>query len=142
MKETKFSNSFSWLEGFCLTSCWPSETKSDGILLFSVALVFVFCWCFSWLEIVWFELPGIVTLLSSMTFKVLCYLQSEKIWAAFLQNYYMFAKNYYLHWIAGRANILSKYIIYIFFNFGLGFYCSFPMLFPKAPASCCKKFLN
>ena len=51
----------------------------------------------------------------------------------------MFAKNYHLHWIAGRANILSKYIIYIFFNFGRGFYGSFPMLFPKAPASCYKK---
>ena len=45
----------------------------------------------------------------------------------------MFAINYHLHWIAGRANILSKYIIYIFFNFGCGFYGSFPMLFSKAP---------
>ena len=26
----------------------------------------------------------------------------------------MFAKNYHLHWIAGRVNILSKYIIYIY----------------------------
>ena len=50
-----------------------------------------------------------------------------------------FAKNCHLHWIAGRANILNKYIIYIFFNFGRGFYGSFPMLFPKAPASCRKK---
>ena len=54
----------------------------------------------------------------------------------------MFAKNYYLHWIAGRANILSNYIIYIFFGFGCGFYGSFPMLFPKAPACCCKTILN
>ena len=30
-------------------------------------------------------------------------------------------QNYHLYWIAGRANILSKYIIYIFFNFGRGF---------------------
>ena len=51
----------------------------------------------------------------------------------------MFAKNYHLHWIAGRANILSKFIIYVFFNFGRGFYGSFPVLFPKVPASCCKK---
>ena len=29
--------------------------------------------------------------------------------------------NTYLHWIAGRANILSKYIIHIFFNFVRGF---------------------
>ena len=51
----------------------------------------------------------------------------------------MFAKSYYLHWIAGRANILSKYIKQIFFNFGCGFYGSFTMLFPKAGTSCCKK---
>ena len=48
----------------------------------------------------------------------------------------MFAKNYHLHWIAGRANILSEYIICIFFNFGCGFYGCFSVLFPKAPASC------
>ena len=54
----------------------------------------------------------------------------------------MLAKNYHLHWIAGRSNILSKYIIYILFNFGRDFCGSFPMLFPKAPASCCKKILN
>ena len=75
----------------------------------------------------------------SLFFKVLCYLQSEKIWVAFLQNKYMFAKNYHLHWIAGRANIPSKYIIYIFFNFRRGFCGFFPMLFPKAPPFCCKK---
>ena len=74
--------------------------------------------------------------------KVLCYLQSEKILVVFLQNLYMFAKNYHLHWIAGRAYIISKYIIYIFFNFQRAFCGSFPMLFPKAPTSCCKKFLN
>ena len=54
----------------------------------------------------------------------------------------MFAKNYHLHWIASRANILSKYIIYIFLNFRGGFCGSFPMLFSKAPASGCKKILN
>ena len=47
-----------------------------------------------------------------------------------------------LHWIAGRINILCEYIIYIFFNFGTGFCGSFAMLFPKAPASCCKNVLN
>ena len=51
-------------------------------------------------------------------------------------------KNYHLHWIGGRANIISKYIIYIFFNFWRGFYGSFPTLFPKDPASCYKKILN
>ena len=74
--------------------------------------------------------------------KVLCYLESEKIWVVVLQNWYMFAKNYHLHWIAGKANILGKYILYIFFNFGSGFYGSFPMLFLKAAASCCKNILN
>ena len=29
----------------------------------------------------------------------------------------MFAKNYHLYWIAGRANILCKYLIYMFFQF-------------------------
>ena len=52
----------------------------------------------------------------------------------------MFATSYHLHWIAGRANILRKYIIYIFFNFGRSFCVSFSMLFPKAPTSCCKEF--
>ena len=31
--------------------------------------------------------------------------------------YKIFAKNYHLHWIADRANILCKYIIYLFFQF-------------------------
>ena len=39
----------------------------------------------------------------------------------------------------GSGQILSKYIIYIFFNFVCDFCGSFPMLFPKAPAFCCKK---
>ena len=50
-----------------------------------------------------------------------------------------FAKSYHLHWIAGRANILSKYI---FFSFVRGFCGSFLKLFSKAPASCCKQILN
>ena len=51
----------------------------------------------------------------------------------------MFAKNDQLHRIKGRANILIKYVIYIFFHFGRDFCDSFSMLFPKAPASCGKK---
>ena len=54
----------------------------------------------------------------------------------------MFAKTYHLDWIAGRANILRKYIIYLLFNCGRGYCGFFPMSFPKAPASCCKKILN
>ena len=51
-------------------------------------------------------------------------------------------KNYHLHWIADRANILGKYIIYIFLNFRCGFCGSFSLLFPKSPASCGKKILK
>ena len=54
----------------------------------------------------------------------------------------MFTKNYHLNWIPGRANILSKYIIPKFFNFGRGFCGSFSMSFPKAPGSSCKKILD
>ena len=43
----------------------------------------------------------------------------------------MSVKRFHLDCIAGRANILGKYIIYIFFNFWRGFYSSFPKLFPK-----------
>ena len=44
--------------------------------------------------------------------KVLCYLLGEKIGSLFYKI--MFAKNYHLYWIAGRTNILSKYIIDVF----------------------------
>ena len=50
----------------------------------------------------------------------------------------MFVKNYYLNWTAGRANILLKFTY--FCNFGRDFYGVF--LFPKTPASCCKKNWN
>ena len=43
----------------------------------------------------------------------------------------MFTKNYQLQWIADRANIHSKYITHKFFNFGCGFYVSFPILLPQ-----------
>ena len=43
-------------------------------------------------------------------------------------------KNCHLHWILGRANILSKYVIQLFFCFGCGFCGFFPTLFTKAPA--------
>ena len=54
----------------------------------------------------------------------------------------MFAKSYHLHWIAGRTNIISKYMIYTFFKFWRGFWGSFPVLLPKAPASCWEKISN
>ena len=51
----------------------------------------------------------------------------------------MFAKNYHLHWITGKVNILCKNLIYVFLNFGRDFCSFFTMLFPEAPASCGKK---
>ena len=53
-----------------------------------------------------------------------------------------FAKIYHLHWISSRANILCKYIIYIFFQFCVWFCGSFSKIFPLTPASCDKKFLK
>ena len=50
----------------------------------------------------------------------------------------MSAKNYHLHWIAGRANILCKNLLK-FFIFGCDFCGSFSMLFPEASVSCDKK---
>ena len=38
----KFSNPFSSFEGFCLTSYWPSDIKSDDMLVFCMGFVFVF----------------------------------------------------------------------------------------------------
>ena len=49
--------------------------------------------------------------------KVLCYLQSEKVYVAVPQNQYMFTKIYHLQRIAGRANILYKHLMHIFFQF-------------------------
>ena len=63
--------------------------------------------------------------------KVLCYLRSEKIGVVVLQNEYMFAKNYHLHWIEGRANILSKYLIYVFSILCVAFAVAFFRYFQK-----------
>ena len=43
----------------------------------------------------------------------------------------MFAKNYHLHWIEGRANILSKYVIYIFSILCVAFAAPFFRYFQK-----------
>ena len=71
-------------------------------------------------------------------FKILCYLQSEETWVIVPQKQYMFAKKYHLYWIAGRANILSKYITFL--NFGHGFCSSFPIYFQKLHLLVVKKF--
>ena len=54
----------------------------------------------------------------------------------------MFAKSYHFYWIAGRVNILCKYLTLRIFNFGRGFCDSSSVLLPEAPASCDKKILK
>ena len=93
-----------------------------------------------------------------MGFKVLCYLQSEKIESFY--KIYIFVKKYHLHWTAGRANILCKDIIYdtydifsaiiyikyikytYFPNFGGGFCSSFSVFFWKLQLFVVKKILK
>ena len=52
----------------------------------------------------------------------------------------MFAKNYHLHWIADRANILSKYIIYIFSILGVAFTVPLLYYFQKLQLLVAKNF--
>ena len=85
----------------------------------------------SWLKSMYISLIINISL-SYATFKM------RKFGSLFNKINTFLQKNYYLLWIASRANILSKYIVYIFFNFRRDFCGSFPLLFPKAPASCCK----
>ena len=61
-------------------------------------------------------------------------------WISRSKDWYMFAKNSDLHWIVGRANILSKYIMYIFFNFGRAFCGLFVSYFQKLQLLVVKKF--
>ena len=55
---------------FCLTSDWPSDIKRDGMFVICMKYVYVFFSCVTWLEIIWFELLWIVTILSLRTFKL------------------------------------------------------------------------
>ena len=43
----------------------------------------------------------------------------------------MSAKNYHLHWIVGRPDIFSKYVLYIIFNFESGFHRTFLCYFQQ-----------
>ena len=54
----------------------------------------------------------------------------------------MFAKNYDLHWIAGRTNILCKCLINTFFQFWQWVLWFFFYVFPEAPALCDKKIFK
>ena len=62
--------------------------------------------------------------------KILCYLQSEKIWVVVLQNYYRFAKSKQLHWIAGRPNISVNKFFFLILDvaFAIFFLCYFQNL--------------
>ena len=52
-------------------------------------------------------------------------------------------KNYHLHWIAGKAYILYKYIMHIFFSIlGVAFAVPFLCHFQKLQLLVVKKFLN
>ena len=65
-------------------------------------------------------------------------------WENFTKLIYV-CKNCHLHWIAGKANILCKYLIHIyiyFFNFRWCFFSSFPVLFAEAPAPFDEKVLK
>ena len=72
----------------------------------------------------------------SHIFKVLFYLQVRKFESLFYKANRCLQQTTSFIGLGDTANILSKDIMYIFFNFGRGSYGSFPMLFPKAPASC------
>ena len=53
------------------------------------------------------------------------------------------SKNYHLHWIAGKAYILYKYIMHIFFSiWGVAFAVPFLYHFQKLQLLVVKKFLN
>ena len=86
----------------------------------------------------WARLSSLnVSLIGSMPSKILVKTKTKlRYYAAFKVRKF---ESLFLHCIAGKANILSKYIIYIIFDFGRGFCRSPPTLFPKTPASCCKK---
>ena len=70
-----------------------------------------------------------------LSFKVCCYLQSQKVWASIMQNQ-NFKKSCRLNGIVNRSNI-SKKIFYV--DFGRDFSCPKSILLSKAPTACYKK---
>ena len=83
-----------------------------------------------------------VNLLITFSLRYCGTLKERKFESLFYKINTCLEKNYHLYWIVRRATILSKYITYIFFNFGRRFSRFFPMLFPKAPAFYWSKILN
>ena len=74
-----------------------------------------------------------------LSFKVCCYLQSQKVWASIIQNHVMFQKSCRLNGIVNRSNI-SKKIFYV--DFGRDFPCSKSIFLSKAPTARYKKVWN
>ena len=65
-----------------------------------------------------------------LSFKVCCYLQSQKVWASIIQNHVMFQKSCLLNGIVNRSDI-SKKIFYV--DFWRDFPCSKSIFPSKAP---------
>ena len=78
----------------------------------------------------------------SKSLKVLCYFQSETIEPLLYKINTCLQKTTICIFIASRANILCKPLIYIFFQFCGWFLRVFSLLFPEAPTSCDKNFLK
>ena len=74
-----------------------------------------------------------------LSFKVCCYLQSQKVWASIIQNHVMFQKSYCLNGIVNRSDI-SKKIFYV--DFWRDFPCSKSIFPSKAPTARYKEVWN
>ena len=74
-----------------------------------------------------------------LSFKVCCYLHSQKVWASIIQNHDMFKKKLLL-----LTDQISLKIIFktFFVDFGCDFSCSKSMIFSKAPTERYKKIWN
>ena len=70
-----------------------------------------------------------------LSFKVCCYLQSQKVWTSIIQNQ-NFKKSCPLNGIVNRSNI-SKKIFYV--DLGRDFPCSKSIFLSKAPTARYKK---
>ena len=79
---------------------------------------------------------------AEVTFKVLCNLQSEKIWVVVLQIYTCLQKTTTCTGLKAEQIFSVKVQYLYFFNLGSGFCDFFSILFPEAPASCGKKILK
>ena len=77
-----------------------------------------------------------------LSVKVLCYIQSEKMWVIVLQNQHMFTKTSTWNELQTEQKISVNIWYTYFFNFGHCFCGFFSMLFPKAPTYCGKKNWN